>query len=72
MLNAFTNKPNFATYTAEQPTYPLDAKNGQNAPMAAESKQMDFSKPDAADHNKLNQAIWKATKGNQPYPTLKK
>jgi YVTN family beta-propeller protein len=68
MLNAFTNHPNFTPYTVEQPTYPLDAKNGQKAPMAQDSQKMDFSKPDSADHDKLNRAIWKATKGDQPYP----
>ncbi|WCK56298.1 hypothetical protein PP175_10490 [Aneurinibacillus sp. Ricciae_BoGa-3] len=72
MLNSFTNHPNLDPYKVEQLTYPLNAMNGQNAPMAAVSKQMDFSKPDAADSNKLNQAIWKATKGNQPYPISKK
>ncbi|MCZ8513867.1 bifunctional YncE family protein/alkaline phosphatase family protein [Paenibacillus filicis] len=72
MLNAFTNHPNFAPYTAEQPTYPLNEVNGKNAPMAEVSKQMDFSKPDAADHKLLNLAIWKATKGDQPYPESKK
>jgi YVTN family beta-propeller protein len=68
MLNTFTNHPNFAPFSAEQPTYPLDTKNGQNAPMAAESKQLDFSQPDSADHDKLNRAVWQATKGEQPYP----
>jgi YVTN family beta-propeller protein len=68
MLNTFTNHPNFTPYTVEQPTYPLDAKNGQKAPMAQDSQKMDFSKPDSADHDKLNRAIWKATKGDQPYP----
>jgi hypothetical protein len=68
MLNSFTNRPNVTPYMAEQPTYPLTAMNGQQAPMAQVSKQMDFSKPDAADPKKLNLAIWKSTKGNQPYP----
>ncbi|MFC5648040.1 bifunctional YncE family protein/alkaline phosphatase family protein [Paenibacillus solisilvae] len=72
MLNAFSNRPNFAPYSVVQPTYPLDAINGQNAPMAEVSKQMDFSQPDAADNDKLNRAIWLATKGNQPYPESKK
>jgi len=71
MLNAFANHPNLAPYTTAQPTYPLNAVNGQNAPMAQASAQMDFSKPDAADHVKLNRAIWLATKGDQPYPAKK-
>ncbi|MCZ8511634.1 bifunctional YncE family protein/alkaline phosphatase family protein [Paenibacillus filicis] len=72
MLNTFTNHPNFAPYSVEQPTYPLNAINGQSAPMAAISQQQDFSQPDMADHDKLNHAIWLATKGDQPYPESKK
>lgn len=72
MLNTFTNHPVFAPYTAEQPQYPINQLNGQNAPMAEVSKQMDFSQPDAVDSDKLNRAIWKATKGDQAYPENRK
>ncbi|MCZ8516656.1 bifunctional YncE family protein/alkaline phosphatase family protein [Paenibacillus filicis] len=68
MLNSFTNHPNFAPYKIEQPQYPIDLKNGQNAPMAQVSMNLDFSKPDAADPDTLNRVLWAATKGNQPYP----
>jgi YVTN family beta-propeller protein len=71
MLNSFTNKPNFGPYLTEQPQYPLYLKNGENAPMAQESKKLDFSKPDAAEPQILNRILWAATKGNQPYPKKK-
>jgi YVTN family beta-propeller protein len=71
MLNSFTNKPNFGPYVIEQPQYPLDLKNGQNAPMAQVSMNLDFSKPDAADPDTLNRILWAATKGNQSYPVDK-
>ncbi|WP_052947943.1 bifunctional YncE family protein/alkaline phosphatase family protein [Aneurinibacillus tyrosinisolvens] len=68
MLNAFTSQPDFAPYKVEEPKYSIETLNGQNAPAAETSKQLNFSKPDAADQDKLNRAIWKATKGDQPYP----
>lgn len=72
MLNTFTARPDFSAYHAEQPTYPLDAINGKNAPMGKVSAGMDFSRPDVANENLLNRALWKATKGNEPYPSSKK
>jgi YVTN family beta-propeller protein len=71
MLNAFTTKPNFDPYTVEEPQYPLDTLNGQSAPMADVSNKMDFSQPDSNDPQQLNKIIWKATKGDQPYPEIK-
>ncbi|CRK81229.1 40-residue YVTN family beta-propeller repeat-containing protein [Neobacillus massiliamazoniensis] len=68
MLNAFTSHPNFSPYTVEQPQYPIDKINGKSAPMAMESKSIDFSQPDIADEDLLNQIQWKATKGNKPFP----
>jgi YVTN family beta-propeller protein len=68
MLNAFTSHPNFAPYAALEPTYSIENLNSQKAPGAEASKQLDFNKPDAANEQKLNQIIWKATKGDKPYP----
>lgn len=68
MLNSFTEHPNLAAYDAVQPSYSLDERNGPNAPMAEVSSQLDFTQADSADKAKLNLAIWKATKGDQPYP----
>lgn len=70
MLNSFTNKPKFSPYNVEQPTYPLDRKNGDTTPMAAESAKMDFSKEDAAPEDELNRVLWKAAKGDQPVPDV--
>lgn len=63
MINSFTHKPNLAPFKVEEPTYPLDLKNGQNAPMAQESEKLDFSGVDHADSEKLNKILWRATKG---------
>ncbi|MEH7743591.1 alkaline phosphatase family protein [Neobacillus drentensis] len=72
MVNSFTHKPNFSLFKVEEPTYPLDRKNGETAPMAQESKKLDFSGVDHADSEKLNKILWKATKGDKPYPAEKK
>ncbi|WCK54881.1 glutaminyl-peptide cyclotransferase [Aneurinibacillus sp. Ricciae_BoGa-3] len=71
MLNSFTTKPNNTPYTALEPTYPLNQKNGENAPGAQASAKMDFSKQDSAPSDQLNKVLWKATKGDKPYPVSK-
>jgi YVTN family beta-propeller protein len=63
MTASFTNKPNLAPYSAVTPSQPLDQLNPTNAPMAAQSAKMDFSKADAAPENISNEAIWKSIKG---------
>jgi YVTN family beta-propeller protein len=68
MLNTFTNHPNFTPFELLQETYPIDRKNGESAPEAAKSAQLNWSKPDANPNETLNEIIWKATKGDQPYP----
>ncbi|MCZ8516925.1 bifunctional YncE family protein/alkaline phosphatase family protein [Paenibacillus filicis] len=75
MLNAFTNHPNFKSYSVEQPKYPLDQLNGQPAPApaATQSSQAsdDFSKPDTGSADSHNRELWKGIKGDQPYPESK-
>jgi phospholipase C len=68
MLESFTNKPNFKPYSVEDPKYPLNQVNGQSAPLAAVSEKMDFSEADTTDKDTLNRVLWKATKGDVPFP----
>jgi DNA-binding beta-propeller fold protein YncE len=42
--------------------------NAPNAPGAAESAQMDFSRADAVDSAVLNRILWRCAKGNVPMP----
>jgi len=61
-----------------QPAYQADDKNlhsgliykvnEPNAPGAKQSSRMNFSRPDAADANKLNAILWQDAKGNVPLP----
>ncbi|CAA7600664.1 Hypothetical protein DEACI_1317 [Acididesulfobacillus acetoxydans] len=70
MLNAFTFKPNFTPYKVVQPTYNVNAKNGQNAPMAAVANKMIWNVEDANNDTQFNKMLWAATKGNVPYPVV--
>lgn len=72
MVNSFTDKPNFAPYTVEQTKYWNETDNGQTSPVSAQkaqtgiSQQMDFSRPDSVDLEKLNRENWKTIKGYYP------
>ncbi len=61
-----------------QPPYQADDKNlrsgliyqvnAKMAPGARESSQMDFSRPDAVDAQRLNAILWRNAKGDAPLP----
>jgi DNA-binding beta-propeller fold protein YncE len=64
-----------------QPAYRADYRNRTNgliyetnkrqAPGAAASAKMDFSRPDAAGATKLNKVLWQDAHGNMPMPAPK-
>ena len=64
-----------------QPAYRVDSRNRTNgliyetnkrqAPGAAASAKMDFSRPDAAGATKLNNVLWRDARGNTPMPAPK-
>ncbi|GHO87412.1 hypothetical protein KSZ_54180 [Dictyobacter formicarum] len=68
MVNSFTDHPNFTPYDAQLPEYPIDKMNGKDAPMASVSAHMNFSDADLASEETLNRVLWRATKGNVPFP----
>jgi YVTN family beta-propeller protein len=69
MLGSFTTKPDPAPYTAVLPQQDMNERNTANTPMAQKSATWDFSKPDQAPAQQLNQAIWESVKGpNSPMP----
>jgi YVTN family beta-propeller protein len=63
MLNSFIDTPNPTAYATITPTQPLDEMNQADAPMSAESQEMDFSAEDLAPTDLLNAAIWKSVRG---------
>lgn len=69
MVNAFTAQPNLAPYTAEQSRFWQDAAGTPAAPVVpspASVSNMDYSGPDTADRQALNQENWKAITGHYP------
>ena len=63
LLNAFASTPNLAPYLAITPQQTLDEVNAADAPMAAESLAMDWSREDLAPERQLNEAIWQSVRG---------
>jgi len=63
MRRAFTSRPDFTPYDVRAPTVSLTELNKPGAPLAAEMKRMDFSRPDAANPRILNEAIWQSVRG---------
>jgi hypothetical protein len=65
----------------DQPAYKADYRNLKNgliyetnkrdAPGANISSRMDFSRPDAADANRLNRVLWRDQMGAAPMPAPK-
>ncbi|GIH15066.1 bifunctional YncE family protein/alkaline phosphatase family protein [Rugosimonospora africana] len=69
MTASFAKKPNLTPFSAITPSQSLTQVNGADAPMAAQSEQMDFSDADLAPEQQLNQAIWESVKGaDSPMP----
>jgi DNA-binding beta-propeller fold protein YncE len=63
MFNSFNAEPDPAPYTHRPVTVNLNERNKKNAPGAALSAKMDFTREDAADDIVLNDVIWKSVKG---------
>jgi YVTN family beta-propeller protein len=75
MFPCFTDSPDGTSYQALPNRVPLDELNpplnslrGQALQDALASLRMDFSEPDAAPEDQLNRIVWRATRGNLPYP----
>lgn len=69
LYGAFTSKPDLETFSLRQARVPLDERNPSDAPGAAASAAMDFSRADRAPERDLNEILWKAVKGaSSPMP----
>src|SRR5262249_42426265 len=64
MYDVFTAEPDYTPYTFVPRKVPL-ATNSVDAPMAAESSRIDFTRPDQAP---LGRILWKAVKGRDAEP----
>jgi DNA-binding beta-propeller fold protein YncE/phospholipase C len=69
MFNSFQARPDTRPYTALPSNVDLNESNKKTAWGADLSKQMDFTKEDAADDLLLNEVIWRNVRGpNSPMP----
>jgi hypothetical protein len=69
MRASFSDRPNLDPYVARPANVDLDERNSLLAPLADLSRQLDFSKEDAADEQTLNRAVWAAMRGpGSPMP----
>ncbi|MFF2499070.1 bifunctional YncE family protein/alkaline phosphatase family protein [Peribacillus sp. NPDC058075] len=78
MFNSFTSRPDFTPYTFQETNYWTSdgklkgTKTAGTASAASASKtslypkDMDFSKPDSVDRQRLNKENWKKIKGHYP------
>lgn len=62
--DCFTAQPDLRPFTALVPRVPLDEMN----PAGRTGEALDFSRPDRNDDDLLNRQLWRAVKGNAPYP----
>jgi hypothetical protein len=68
MFNCFRKTAKRTPYNALMPKVDLFAKNGKDAPFAAESQRMNFDEYDLAPEDELNRILWYVTKGpDVPY-----
>jgi YVTN family beta-propeller protein len=63
MFNSFTNRADLTQYKAREARIDINEKNAADAPGAARSMEMDFSKEDAAPDIEFNEIIWKSVRG---------
>jgi YVTN family beta-propeller protein len=76
MVNSLTDHPNFSPYSVEQTKYWVDTEGPSKSMTSSESainneppgypSDLDFSRPDSIDRQKLNRENWKKIKGYYP------
>ena len=68
-LDTFASSPDTASYTARIPEVSMTETNRDSTAVSVLSRQLDFSREDAADFTLLNHILWRAMKGeSRPYP----
>jgi YVTN family beta-propeller protein len=62
------SSPDLTPYTALRSIVSLDQKNPQRGALAEASKKLALEKVDMADEDLFNRILWRAIKGDTPYP----
>jgi YVTN family beta-propeller protein len=61
--DVFASKPDLTPYVPIVPSISMHELNPPNTAAAKKSASLDFSRPDAADEDEMNQILWSAIKG---------
>ena len=69
LREVFTSTADLTPYAAMKPGVDM---NEMNPPRAKKAAQLDFSRPDAVDDDQFNRILWRAIKGDVPYPGTKR
>jgi YVTN family beta-propeller protein len=68
LRDIWRSEPDTTPYTTLIPAVPLDERNVATAPGSVESEGLDLAFEDRIDDDRFNRILWKAIKGNRPYP----
>jgi hypothetical protein len=72
LRGAFTSEPDFFPYTAITPAQDLDERNPTVRMGAARARPLDLSGADRANEDDFNRELWRAFKGDAPYPAVRR
>ncbi|MEO8453448.1 MAG: hypothetical protein ABI647_26935 [Gemmatimonadota bacterium] len=67
----FASAPDLAIYAPLTPAVSLDERNPRTGLGARESRRLDFRVEDLADDRLFNRVLWRAIKGDRPYPEVR-
>ncbi len=68
LYKSFTMNADTTRFTHETEMMNMDALNTASTELSRESESLDFSSADRVPDAQLNQLLWKAVRGNAPYP----
>jgi hypothetical protein len=68
LREVFASTPDFAPYAALTPAVPLTELNPAAGRDAGASARLDLHTEDAADEVEFNEILWRAERGDVPYP----
>jgi YVTN family beta-propeller protein len=68
LRDIWRDEPDLRPYAALEPSTPLDEKNPSRGIGARESAKLDFSTEDVAEEELFNRVLWRAIKGDTPWP----
>ncbi len=72
LRGVFASEPDLSPYTALTPAQDLDERNPTLRTGAAGARPLDLSGADRANEDDFNRELWRAFKGDTPYPAVRR